>query len=118
METLGAKLQALRRAANRNVKEVTDALGLGEGHLAAIESGRIPNPGIAVVCGLAAYYGVDVGELVTPQRKLALSPTTSAVLRIFEEELSEEERQLLLRMIQAFIEHRTKTAQASRNAAG
>ena len=85
MDSLGEKLKALRCAEDQTLKEVSDALDLADGHLAAIESGKTPNPGISVVVGLAGYYGVSLDSLVNARQELKLNPETSAVVRVMEE---------------------------------
>src|SRR5690606_8129259 len=88
LRTLGEKLLALRSASGRTLKEVSDELGLADGHLASIETGKISNPRASVVAALADYYGVDIGTLVKARQRLALSPETSAIVRLFEDKLT------------------------------
>ncbi len=116
MKTLGEKLLALRSASGRTLKEVSDELGLADGHLAAIESGKIANPRAGVVAALADYYGVDIGALVNARQRLALSPETSEIVRLFEDKLTPEQRRLILRYAQLFLEHVEATTKEPKKA--
>ena len=116
MKTLGEKLLALRSASGRTLKEVSDELGLADGHLASIETGKISNPRASVVAALADYYGVDIGTLVKARQRLALSPETSAIIRLFEDKLTPEQRRLILRYAQLFHEHLEVVAKEQKKA--
>jgi transcriptional regulator with XRE-family HTH domain len=109
---LGEKLKALRCAEHQTLKEVSDALDLADGHLAAIESGKTRNPGISVVVALADYYGVSLDSLVSAREQLKLNPETSAVVRVMEEQLSHDDRQLMLKYVRLFAMHKEGSNQA------
>ena len=113
MNTLGEKLKALRRASGRTLKEVTDALGLAAGHLGAIESGKIANPRAAVVATIAEYYGADLGELLELTEHSGLSAESNAIIKLFEEKLTPNERVLILRYAQLLVEHLHGTSDES-----
>jgi transcriptional regulator with XRE-family HTH domain len=104
MTELGEKLRALRSATGRTLKEVSDALGLADGHLAAIETGKIRNPRVAVVTALADYYGLNLGVLMNEHRQSELSPESLAIVRLFEETLTPALRRLILRYAQLLAE--------------
>lgn len=116
MKSLGEKLKALRRAEGETLKEVSDALDMADGHLAAIESGKTPNPGIVIVAALAEHYGVTVDSLVNAKQQLQLSPETSAMVRMMEDELSAAERELMLRYVKLFTEHKLDRVSAKKKA--
>ena len=105
MATLGEKFKALRVASGRTLQEVTDALGLSDGHVAAIETGKIGNPRVDLAARLAQYYGADLGELLRDRELRELSPETLAIARLFEERLTPVQRRLMVQYAKLLAEY-------------
>jgi transcriptional regulator with XRE-family HTH domain len=61
--TLGSRLRELRRERDRSLQEVADATGISVSFLSHIENDK-SDITVSRVLRLAAYYGVDVGDLL------------------------------------------------------
>lgn len=105
MDTLGEKFKALRVAAGRTLKEVTDALGFASGYVYAIETGKIGNPRVDLAARLAQYYGADLGELLREGELRELSPESLAIARLFEERLTPVQRRLMVQYAKLLAEY-------------
>src|SRR5829696_10504704 len=62
--TLGATLEAARRAAALSLRDVERGTGVRSGHLSQIETDTIARPEMAILWELAAAYGADFSRLL------------------------------------------------------
>ena len=105
MAPLGEKFKVLRVAAGMTLQEVTDALGLADGHVAAIETGKFRNPRVDLAARLARYYGADLGELLRDGPLRGPSPESLAIVRLFEEQLTPAQRRLMVQYARLLAEY-------------
>jgi transcriptional regulator with XRE-family HTH domain len=64
MDPTGANVRRLREARGLSQNALAKQAGITQGHLRDIETGRIRNPGVAVVRALAKALEVDPGALL------------------------------------------------------
>ena len=62
--SLGTRLTELRLAKEVSLQVVADAAGVSKAHIWELEKGRAENPTMALLKGLADFYGVSVSYLV------------------------------------------------------
>lgn len=93
-------LQETRLQRGLTLKQVSDSLGLADGHLAAIESGKTSNPGIQTAFKLADYYCLRLDTLTQREPR---SRTDEAVLvaEIMDNELDQSARKLVVEIVQS-----------------
>ena len=105
MATIGEKLKALRVARGLSQRDVTEALGLADGHVSAIETGKIGNPRVDVAALLANYYGADLGELLREGATSTPGAESVAIVEMFEKHLTPGQRRLVLRWTTMLTEY-------------
>ena len=64
----GSRIKAVRKKRGLSLRAVAQAAGMNPSLLSRIESGEVPNPGIATVDRLCRVLGVDIGEIVGPKK--------------------------------------------------
>jgi transcriptional regulator with XRE-family HTH domain len=65
MKPLGPRLKRLRRRRGLTQMELARKVGISQGHLSAVETGRKSGVSVAVLVRLARVLKVELGELVT-----------------------------------------------------
>ena len=58
----------MRKKRGLSLRAVAQAAGMNPSLLSRIESGEVPNPGIATVDRLCRVLGVDIGEIAGGKR--------------------------------------------------
>ena len=64
----GSRIKAARKKRGLSLRAVSQAAGMNPSLLSRIESGEVPNPGIATVDRLCRVLGVDIGEIAGGKR--------------------------------------------------
>ena len=64
----GSRIKAMRKKRGLSLRAVAQAAGMNPSLLSRIESGEVPNPGIATVDRLCRVLGVDIGEIAGGKR--------------------------------------------------
>ncbi len=93
-------LREARQRRRLTLKDVSNELGLADGHLAAIENGKTPNPGIQTVFKLAAFYNVSIDTL-TGYTQVQRTPEAVLAAELMDRELDEAERGWALECIES-----------------
>lgn len=66
--SLATKLAELRSKKHESLQKVADAIGVSKALVWELEKGRITNPSIEVISGLASHFGVTIESLMDDTR--------------------------------------------------